>query len=78
MLVLSRKINERIIIDGNIEVEVLGVRGGIVRLGIKAPREVSVVRNELRERLVSGDLERVNVSPTRYMAWSEHSELVDV
>lgn len=58
MLVLSRKINERIIIDGNIEVEVLGVRGGVVRLGIKAPREVSVVRNELRERLVSDKLER--------------------
>jgi carbon storage regulator CsrA len=35
MLVLSRKINERIIIDGNIEVEGLGLRGGVVRLGIK-------------------------------------------
>ena len=64
MLVLSRKINERIIIDGNIEVEVLGVRGGVVQLGIKAPREVSVVRNELRERLASDKLERsLNDSP---------------
>ena len=48
MLVLSRKINERIMIGENIELEILGIRGGVVRLGIKAPREVSVIRHELR------------------------------
>lgn len=62
MLVLSRKINERIVIGGNIELEILGVRGGVVRLGIKAPREVSVIRHELVERLVSEKLE--GVKPT--------------
>ena len=53
MLVLSRKINERIIIGENIELEILGIRGGVVRLGIKAPREVSIVRSELREQFAS-------------------------
>ena len=71
MLVLARKINERIIIGENIEVEILEIRGGVVRLGIKAPREVSVVRNELREKLASDNPERVDKSPLRCMAWSE-------
>ncbi len=78
MLVLSRKINERIIIGENIELEILGIRGGIVRLGIKAPREVSVVRDGLREKLVSDSLERVNTSMLQCMAWSERSDLVDL
>lgn len=77
MLVLSRKVNERIVIGENIELEILGIRGNIVRLGINAPREVSVIRHELRERLVSDSLERVNRLPPRYMAWSERSELAD-
>ena len=49
-----------------------------VRLGIKAPREVSVVRHELREKLVSDSLERVNTSMLQCMAWSKRSDLVDV
>jgi carbon storage regulator len=47
MLVLSRKINESIIIGDNIEVIVLDVRDGHVKLGIKAPRDVSVHRQEI-------------------------------
>ena len=48
MLVLSRKKNETIVLDGNIEIEVLQVKGNSVRLGIKAPREVRVLRGELK------------------------------
>ena len=48
MLVLSRKKNESIIIDGNISIQVLEVRGNKIRLGIKAPNEVSVMRSELK------------------------------
>ena len=48
MLVLSRKKNETIVIDGNIEIEVLQVKGNSIRLGIKAPREVKVLRGELK------------------------------
>lgn len=48
MLVLSRKNDESILIDGNIRITVLGIRGGQVRLGIEAPRSVRVVREELK------------------------------
>lgn len=48
MLVLSRKTDESILIDGNIRITVLGIRGGQVRLGIEAPRSVRVIREELK------------------------------
>ena len=47
MLVLSRKQNERLIIDGNIVVTIVRVSGGTVRIGIEAPAEVSIRREEL-------------------------------
>jgi len=47
MLVLSRKKNESIIIDDNIVITVVEVRGDKVRLGIAAPREVTVHRSEV-------------------------------
>jgi carbon storage regulator len=47
MLVLSRKVGERIVIDGGIEVVVLAVEGNRVRLGIEAPRDCPIVRGEL-------------------------------
>ena len=46
MLVLSRKQNERLIIDGNIVVTIVRVSGGTVRIGIAAPAEVSIRREE--------------------------------
>lgn len=58
MLVLSRKKNETIIIDGSIEIEVLQVKGNSIRLGVKAPREVKVLRGELKPfGMVSADEE---------------------
>lgn len=47
MLILTRKIDEAIVIDGNIVVMVLGVERDRVKLGIAAPAEVSVMRQEL-------------------------------
>jgi len=47
MLVLSRKSNERIVIDGHIRITVVGIRGNQVRLGIEAPDGVKVYREEL-------------------------------
>ena len=47
MLVLSRKKNETIIIDGRIKVEVLKIKGNTIRLGISAPADVKVLRGEL-------------------------------
>lgn len=47
MLVLSRKKNESVIIDGGITVTVLDIRGDKVRLGLTAPLEVRIARDEL-------------------------------
>ena len=47
MLVLSRKMNESVIIDGGIRVMVVGVRGNQVRLGFEAPSGVRIFREEL-------------------------------
>lgn len=47
MLVLSRKKNESIIIDDDIVVTVVEIRGDKVRLGIQAPREVPIHRSEI-------------------------------
>jgi len=47
MLVLSRKFNESIVIDGGIKITVVEIRGDKIRLGIEAPREVGIMREEL-------------------------------
>jgi len=51
MLILSRRPNEAIRIGDDIEVMVLSVDGRVVRLGISAPRELRVDRQEVRERM---------------------------
>jgi carbon storage regulator len=51
MLVLSRKRNESIVIDGNIVVTVVDIRGDKVRLGIEAPKDVPIHRSEIYEAL---------------------------
>jgi len=51
MLVLSRKKNESIIIDGRITVHVIKIRGDKVRLGVDAPKEVPVHRKEVYEAI---------------------------
>ena len=47
MLVLSRKKNESIVINGNIRIEVLQIKGKQIRLGITAPSSMKVLRSEL-------------------------------
>ncbi len=47
MLVLTRKNDESIIIDGRIEVKILGIEDGKVKLGISAPKEVVIHRKEV-------------------------------
>ena len=47
MLILSRKINEKIMIGEDISVSIIEIRGDQVRLGVDAPREVKVYRQEV-------------------------------
>ena len=51
MLVLARKTDESIVIGENIVVKVISVENGVVKLGIDAPKEVSIIRNELIEEV---------------------------
>lgn len=51
MLVLSRKIGERILIGEDIAITVVRITGGGVRLGIEAPNELPVIREELKQRI---------------------------
>jgi carbon storage regulator len=53
MLVLSRKPGERILIGNDIVVTVVRFQGGAVRLGIEAPRDFAVVREELAEDAIN-------------------------
>ncbi|HBT77834.1 MAG TPA: carbon storage regulator [Planctomycetaceae bacterium] len=53
MLVLSRKKNESIVINENITIMVVEVRGDKVRLGIEAPRDVPVHRREIFEAILA-------------------------
>ncbi|HKI31732.1 MAG TPA: carbon storage regulator CsrA [Gemmataceae bacterium] len=50
MLVLTRNVGEKIIIDGNIEVTVVAIKGNKVRIGVAAPDHVRVDRQEIHER----------------------------
>jgi carbon storage regulator len=54
MLVLTRKVGERLVIGGSVVVEVLEVRGGRVRFGIQAPQGVTVLREELLREVDAG------------------------
>jgi len=47
MLVLSRKLSERILIGDDIAIMVIEIRPGVVRIGIDAPKTVKIVREEL-------------------------------
>jgi len=60
MLVLARKLDESIVIGDNITVKVISVEKGVVKLGIDAPSDISIVRNELIE-----DVKDANIASSK-------------
>ena len=63
MLVLSRKINQSIVIGDNIEIMLVDIRGDQIKLGINAPRDVKIFRKEVHEEIESQNLEASKTNP---------------
>lgn len=62
MLVLTRKVNQSIVIGDEVEVVVLEVRGEQVRIGVRAPKSISVHRKEVYEQIRQENLNAASVS----------------
>lgn len=60
MLILTRKTNESIIINDNIEIIVVGIEDGKVKLGIKAPKKVDIYRKEVYETIQEENRQAAN------------------
>lgn len=63
MLILSRRTGEALNIGDDVQVTVLGVKGNQVRIGIEAPKKVSVHREEIYERIKKEKKESITKAP---------------
>ncbi|MEM8943976.1 MAG: carbon storage regulator [Planctomycetota bacterium] len=62
MLVVSRKVGERILIGDKIAVTVVKIGNGGVRIGVEAPQEMAIVREELSEQLKRAELAAIEAA----------------
>lgn len=62
MLALARKVNESIVINDNVEVAILEIKGDQVKIGISAPKSVPVYRKELYVQIQEANKEAVNTA----------------
>ena len=63
MLVLTRKLGESIAIDDHIKIMVVQIKGKQVRLGIKAPKETKIHREEVYESIQKSNVEAASATP---------------
>ena len=70
MLILTRRVGEALMIGDEITATILGVKGNQVRLGIQAPKNVAVHREEIYERIKNedqtGQTEKIKVLPKKH------------
>lgn len=70
MLVLSRKLDESIVIGEDITVKVISIEKGVVKLGVDAPKNVSIVRSELLE-----DVKNANIAASKEIKMDDLTQL---
>ena len=73
MLVLSRKADESIVIGDDIIIKVISIEKGIVKLGISAPKDISIVRSELLE-----DIKDANITACKEIKLDELTMLSEI
>ncbi|MBL7002505.1 MAG: carbon storage regulator CsrA [Gammaproteobacteria bacterium] len=64
MLILTRRVGETIMVGDEVTVTVLGVKGNQVRIGVNAPREVAVHREEIYDRIKADEQQDDNIGNT--------------
>ena len=65
MLILTRRVGEVVMIGNDVTVTVLGVKGNQVRIGVNAPRDVAVHREEIFERIKREEQDGESADPAR-------------
>jgi carbon storage regulator len=60
MLVLTRKLNESLMIGDNIEIKIVEISGKTVKLGVEAPKDIQIFRKEIYEEIKQENIEAAN------------------